>query len=107
MRLTRHVNQLLFEEIQSKAKTEEFKKKLGERMWKIEGLFAESKTFHTLNRARYRGRWKVQVQVYMISTVQNLKRLAGSVSDGLIAICWKFMKTEILSNKFEKSWAAG
>ena len=48
-----------------------------ERMWKIEGLFAEAKNFHGLRRAHLRGRWKVQAQVYMISVVQNLKRLVG------------------------------
>lgn len=56
-----------------------FKRKLKERMWKMEGIFAEAKSFHGLRRARYRGRAKVQIQVYMISTVQNLKRLAGKV----------------------------
>lgn len=55
-----------------------FKRKLRERMWKMEGVFAEAKSFHGLRRARYRGRAKVQIQVYMISTVQNLKRLAGA-----------------------------
>ncbi|MFN7610446.1 MAG: transposase, partial [bacterium] len=49
------------------------------RMWKQEGLFAEGKTHHGLRRARYRGRWKVQAQVYVISTVQNLKRLAATL----------------------------
>ena len=44
----------------------------------MEGIFAEAKSHHGLRRARYRGRWKVQIQVYMISTVQNLKRLAAA-----------------------------
>lgn len=93
--------------IQKKEQEPEFKSKLRQRMWKQEGLFAEAKSHHGLRRARYRGRWKMQMQVYVISTVQNLKRLAGSVFDGFIAICWKIMKIEISEYKFEKSWIAG
>lgn len=90
-----------------KSNQPEFKAKLWQRMWKMEGIFAEAKNNHGLRRARYRGRWKVQAQVYVISTVQNLKRLAGSVFDGLIAIWWKFTKIEICAYKFEKSRIAG
>ncbi len=52
-----------------------FKKKMSERMWKIEGLFAEAKDNHGLARAKYRGRAKVQIQAYLTAMVQNLKRL--------------------------------
>ncbi len=61
--------------------------KLGERMWKIEGLFSEAKVNHCLNRANNRGIVKVQIQAYMIGMVQNLKRLlvhAGSILEGFI-----------------------
>ena len=40
----------------------------------IEGSFADSKTNHGLNRARYRGRDKVQEQSLMIATAQNIKK---------------------------------
>ena len=60
-----------------KQKEPEFKGKLWQRMWKMEGIFAEAKSHHGMRRARYRGRAKMQIQVYMTSTVQNLKRLAG------------------------------
>ena len=53
----------------------QFGKKLAERMWKIEGLFAEAKQCHCLSRAKYRGRSKVQIQAYLCAMVQNLKRL--------------------------------
>jgi IS5 family transposase len=53
----------------------EFRKKLSERMWKAEGLFAEAKQNHGLSRARYRGRSKVQIQAYLSAMAQNLKRL--------------------------------
>jgi transposase len=68
-----------------------FKKKLWERMWKMEGIFAEAKNFHGLRRARYRGRAKVQIQVYMISTVQNLKRLAGSALASFYEFLFEFV----------------
>jgi len=35
--------------------TADFKNKLKERQWKIEGLFAEAKENHCLRRAKYRG----------------------------------------------------
>ena len=55
-------------------------------MWKIEGLFAEGKNWHGLRRAHYRGRRKLQIQVYMVSTVQNLKRLAAAAFDVLSSL---------------------
>jgi transposase len=84
-----------------KQKTTEFVKKMRERMWKMEGIFAEGKELHGLRRARYRGRWKVQFQVYMISTVQNLKRLANAVFDDFIAILFKFVQGERFANLLE------
>ncbi|MBL7543863.1 MAG: transposase [Bdellovibrionaceae bacterium] len=69
-----------------KQKDPEFKKKLWERMWKMEGIFAEAKSHHGLRKARYRGRWKVQTQVYVVSMVQNLKRLASAHLDELVQI---------------------
>lgn len=59
-----------------------FKQNVSERMWKMEGLFAEAKQNHCLARARYRGRSKVQIQAYLIAIVQNLKRLLFPFS------CW-------------------
>ena len=71
----------LYNEIQEKTKARErsweFKAVRGERQWKMEGIFAEAKDNHGLERARYRGRSKMQIQAYLIASVQNLKRLAG------------------------------
>jgi len=69
----------LFSEVIEQQKEPEFRKKLWQRMWKMEGIFAEAKSHHGLRRARYRGRAKMQIQVYLTSTVQNLKRLAASL----------------------------
>ncbi len=51
-----------------------FRRKMSERMWKCEGLFAEAKQNHGLSCARYRGKQKVQIQAYLSATAQNLKR---------------------------------
>ena len=71
----RRLDQDLFEEVQARMEEPEFRKKLSERMWKAEGLFAEAKQNHGLARARYRGRSKVQIQAYLSAMAQNLKRL--------------------------------
>lgn len=90
----------LYREIQERTKlleqTPEFKKVRGERQWKMEGLFAEGKTYHGLGRARYRRRHNMQIQAYMIATVQNLKRLLNLVS-------WIKSILESLAENFESS----
>jgi len=60
----------------AREKTRAFRVARGERQWKMEGIFAEAKNNHGLDRARYRGRMKMQIQAYMIASVQNLKRMA-------------------------------
>ena len=71
----RPLDQDLFDEVQAHMNEPEFREKASERMWKIEGLFAEAKQYHGLSRAKYRGRPKVQIQAYLSAIVQNLKRL--------------------------------
>jgi transposase len=83
----RSLDQDLFEEVQARMEEPEFGKRLSERMWKAEGLFAEAKQNHGLARARYRGRSKVQIQAYLIAMAQNLKRLVFLFYCWLIA-CW-------------------
>ena len=73
--ILRNVDQELYEEVTAQMNDPTFKQKMSERMWKIEGLFAEAKDNHGLARAKYRGRAKVQIQAYLTATVQNLKRL--------------------------------
>lgn len=83
--------------------TAEFKARRKERMWKVEGLFAESKFFHGLGRARYRDKWKVQVQAYLVASVQNLKRLMAVGPDGLISILFELAQLEVIENIFRNS----
>ena len=73
--IRRSVDQELFEEVTTQMNDPTFKQRMSERMWKIEGLFAEAKDNHGLARAKYRGRAKVQIQAYLTAIVQNLKRL--------------------------------
>ena len=68
----------------------EFRKRISERMWKIEGLFAEAKQNHCLARAKYRGRPKVQIQAYLIAIVQSLKRLLFPLYRWLLALRWSY-----------------
>nr|MBC8359353.1 IS1182 family transposase [Candidatus Aminicenantes bacterium] len=42
----------------------------------IERKFAEAKKWHGLSRARYRGKWKVAIQIIMTFLVMNAKRIA-------------------------------
>jgi transposase len=78
----RNMDQDLFEEVQAHMRDPTFRQRMSERMWKIEGLFAEAKQNHGLARARYRGRSKVQIQAYMSAMVLNLKRLVA------LFYCW-------------------
>lgn len=55
--------------------TAAFRRRLRERQWKAEGLFAEAKQQHGLRRAKYRGRDKMQIQLYLTAIVQNTRRL--------------------------------
>lgn len=75
--------QKLYEQIQKRKLTHYFKSRLKERRWKMEGIFAEAKNNHGLRRAKQRGRWKVQVQLYLTAWVQNLKRLASLLHERL------------------------
>jgi transposase len=70
----RNVHQSLYEEITHDMKQPKFITKMHERMWKIEGIFAEAKAQHGMNRAKYRSLPKVQIQAYFTAIVQNIKR---------------------------------
>jgi transposase len=87
----------VFYKVQKKTRlrerTKEFRLLRGERQWKMEGIFAEAKNNHGLGRARYRGRAKMQIQAYMIASVQNLKRLAGHLPAVAVAFQLRAVKT--------------
>jgi len=66
--------------------TDKYREKTRERSVKIEGVFGEDKVNHCLGRANYRGRSNMQIQVYLISIVHNLKRLAKTSLGKAIAL---------------------
>lgn len=50
----------------------------------IERKFAEAKKWHGLSRARYRGKWKVAIQILMTFLVINAKRITRLLKERLI-----------------------
>ena len=86
--MLRRKDQELFDEVRAHMNEPEFADRAAERMWKCEGLFAESKVNHCLARAKYRGRAKVQIQAYLSAMVQNLKRLLFPLYCWRLA-CWQ------------------
>jgi transposase len=50
---------------------------LGRRKAMAEGSFAEAHTRMNHRRCRWRRRWRVQIQCYMLAMVQNVKKLTG------------------------------
>lgn len=73
--IARHVHSDLFKLINTQMETEEFKQKLRERLWKIEGVMNELKNYHSLSKAQCRGINNAQIQAYMAATAINIKRL--------------------------------
>ena len=54
-----------------------------EKRKRIEAKFGEAKKWHWLHRARYRGRWRVAIQVLMTFLVMNAKRMVKLLFDKL------------------------
>ena len=71
----RNIYQDLFDSVKTAMQTEKFKRALCERMWKIEGVISEIKLQQGLNRAKYRGVGKTQIQAYLAAITINIKRL--------------------------------
>jgi transposase len=55
--------------------TPQARKNIAKRKWFMEGSFAEGKNLHLLRRALFRGLEWVQIQFYLVATIQNLKKL--------------------------------
>ena len=65
----------LFKKIRAQMDQPEFKQKLYQRMWKLEGIMSELKNCNGLGRANYRGLDNVKVQGYMSAIAINIKRI--------------------------------
>jgi transposase len=59
------------------------KQRLIERKTYIEGAFGLAKELHGLRRTRFRGRWRVQVQVWLTAAAMNIKKAAREINRGL------------------------
>ena len=56
------------------------KQRMGERKTRIEGTFGLAKEIHGLRRTRFRGRWRVQIQVWLTAATMNIKRAVRTTS---------------------------
>lgn len=61
--------------IQKMDEDEEEKRKALIKRKMVERKFGEAKKWHRLGRARYRGYWRVKIQVLMVFLVMNIKRM--------------------------------
>ena len=73
--ITRHHEEKYVEWALADSHTLYFADQLRRRMHVAEGSFAEAKNAHGHQRTRWRGRWKMQAQCYLVAAIQNLKKL--------------------------------
>jgi transposase len=74
-RITRNLGEAALDRVRGYHETEPFAKAMRKRTVWVEPLFAEAKAWHGLRRVRLRGLEKVNGEVLLIATGQNLKRL--------------------------------
>ena len=78
--LSRSFDRGFLEEAQRWLATEEGKRRLSQRKVYVETVFAIAKDRHGLRRAQWRGRWKVQIQVWLTAAAMNIKKLARTTA---------------------------
>ena len=72
--ISRFWNQHLVEEATDRVGSLLGQKLLQERKVRVEGVFALAKELHGLRRTKFKGRRKVQIQLWLTAAVMNLKR---------------------------------
>lgn len=77
--LRRRVERALLEDAERRLSTDEGKRRMRERQVYIETTFAWAKENHGMRRVQWRGRWKVQIQVWLTAAAMNLKKLARAM----------------------------
>jgi transposase len=88
--LRRSFDRGYLDEAQRWLKTEEGKRRFGQRKVYVETVFALAKDRHGLRRAQWRGKWKVQIQVWLTAAAMNIKKLVlttatvGGASGGAV-----------------------
>jgi transposase len=78
--LSRSLDRRFLEGAQRWLQTEEGKRKLGQRKVYAETVLAIAKDRHGLRRAQWRGKWKVQIQVWLTAAAMNIKKLARTTA---------------------------
>ncbi|MBN2257591.1 MAG: transposase [Anaerolineaceae bacterium] len=74
-------------ELRADSKTDSFRRLYSSRAPVIEGIFGESKQWHSLGRAWRRGLCKMKVQCLLVAAVLNFKRLMSLVG-GSLTLWW-------------------
>jgi hypothetical protein len=73
--LRRHYDEAFLDRVRAYEQTEAYHKARRTRQVWVEPLFAEAKDWHGLRRCRLRRLWRVNVQLLLTASGQNLKRL--------------------------------
>jgi transposase len=73
--LRRSFDRDLIEEAQRWLRTDEGRERYRQRQVYIETQFGIAKELHGLRRAQWRGRWRVQIQVWLTAAAMNMKKL--------------------------------
>ena len=55
------------------------KQRMVERKICVEGVFGLAKELHGLRRTRFRGRWRVQIQLWLTAAAMNIKRAVRTI----------------------------
>jgi transposase len=71
----RHERQEELDKMREEARSYMAKQDLKKRQEIMERSFADGANLHGLKRARWRGQWRMAIQVYMISAIQNIRIL--------------------------------
>jgi transposase len=74
--LARSLDRGFLEEAERWLATDEGKRRMRQRKVYVETVFAIAKDRHELRRAQWRGKWKVQIQVWLTAAAMNIKKLA-------------------------------
>jgi hypothetical protein len=83
--LRRHERQADLDQMRGRARSPSAKRDLGKRQHLMERTFAQAKRYG-FDRARWRRRWRVQIQEYLICAVQNIQILIRKGGGGRPAI---------------------
>jgi len=76
--LRRHLNRVYLEAAQRALSTQNGKRRYRQRQAYVETIFGIAKERHGMRRAQWRGRWRVQIQVWLTAAAMNLKKLVKS-----------------------------